>query len=78
MKLQDFIQKTGITVNKLAERCGVSHHHVRHILREKSPSLKTAVAISKYTEGLVSVEELLPSKFMDELCTKGEIKGSIE
>ena len=60
MKLVEFIEETGIPIARLADRCGLSFHQVYHIInRGGQPTLKTAIAIQKYTQGKVMPEDLL-------------------
>jgi DNA-binding XRE family transcriptional regulator len=60
--------RTPLTV--LAARAGVSFHQLYHIERGGCPSLKTAVALEKYTEGEISCSTLLPKDQHNEIEKK--------
>ena len=53
----------------IAARCGLSFNQVYNLVREEagSPTLKTAIAIERYTNGEVTCEKLLPPKMLKEI-----------
>ena len=59
MILQDFIDATGISISKLAQRTELTFHQIYHMLRGGMPTLMSAISIEKYTSGRVTAEELL-------------------
>ncbi len=67
MKLQDFIDETGIPVARLADRCSVTFHQIYHVLNGGTPMLRTVVSIGMYTKGRVTPEDLLPDDVLEEL-----------
>lgn len=62
--------KTPMTV--FAARCGLTFFQVYNISRGKCPSLQTAVAIEKYTEGEITCETLLPVEKIEEIEKRKE------
>lgn len=67
MRLEDYIEETGIPIARLADRCDLSFHQVYHILQGGCPTLRTAIVICGYTKGRVSPKELLPKEVFKEL-----------
>lgn len=60
MKLKDFFDMYGITVSGAARKIEVSPHHLREIFYGRSKASKRlAKDISQYTQGLVSIEEIM-------------------
>lgn len=60
MKLEKYIEETGIKKNFLCKKIGITPATLSNILAGLySPSLKIAVAVDKYTEGKVSVYDWL-------------------
>lgn len=58
MKLQEFLEETGIPISKFSQRSGVSYGKLRHIKMGKMPTLETALLIEKQTGGKVTPQEL--------------------
>lgn len=50
MRLNEYIELTGIPVTRLADRCGLTWHQLNHILKGKEPKLRNAITISDYTK----------------------------
>ncbi len=75
MRLEEYVEKTGIPVSKLASRCGLSWHQVHHILKGRQPRLSVALSISEYTKknryvdsmGIVEPWEMVPKSKEGEL-----------
>lgn len=65
MRLDEFIEKTGIPIARLADRCSCTAYQIHHILRGGNPTLKTAITIKNYTKGEVQAEDLLPMGVLD-------------
>jgi len=63
MKLYDYLNKNLITKKEFAKKVGCAYNYLCEIVREeKTPSIKLIKAISKYTGGVVSVNDLLDQK----------------
>jgi len=73
MRLDEFIQETGIPVARMADRCNLTFHQLYHVLKGGTPTLKTAIMIREYTKGRVQPEDLLP---LEELQKISEQKKS--
>lgn len=69
MKLTEFLEETGIPISKLASRCDLTYHQLYWAMRGRPPTLKTAVAIQKYTNGRVMPEDFL-SEDLDETANE--------
>ena len=50
-----------------AANCGVSFYNIYNLYRGGCPSLKTAIAIEKYTEGELTCFSLLPKERHQEI-----------
>ncbi len=60
MLLEDFIKKSGMKKKSFAQSVGISTTNLWKILKGITrPSLKTAQKIEEFTEGRVSMQELL-------------------
>ncbi len=75
MLLEDFISKSGLKKKSFAQSVGISTTNLWKILKGITrPSLRTAHKIEEFTEGKVSMQELLFGK-----CKRGvQLKPSIE
>lgn len=62
IRLKEYVDKYGTPVTTLAHRCGLSFPQVYNILRGGTPTLRTALAIEKYTNGEVTCASLLPEE----------------
>ncbi|MCB1110119.1 MAG: helix-turn-helix transcriptional regulator [Chlamydiia bacterium] len=63
MLLEDFIKKSGLKKKAFAQSVGISTTNLWKILKGITrPSLKTAQRIEEFTEGKVSMQELLFGK----------------
>lgn len=61
MTLNDFMEREGWTINRLAEMTGLTHEGARLICNGKRrPSPKVAQDIARATGGLVTVADLRP------------------
>ncbi len=67
MKFNEYLEETGISITKMAYRCGVTFHRIYHIKNGKIPTLKTACIIDKYTKGKVSPKDLLSEDLRKEI-----------
>lgn len=74
MKLDEFLELTGMPLSKLAQKVGVTTNTIRNILEgERDLRLSVALLIEEATilsdannsKPLVTVKELLPSKFLN-------------
>lgn len=75
MKLSEYIEETGIPVTRLASRCELTYHQLYWAIRGRDPTLKTAVAIQKYTNGKVMPEDLLSESSKEEINQKAKRKA---
>jgi len=51
MKLKDYIEKSGISITKMAARCGISFHHLYNAQAgDREPKLRNALRIMLYTK----------------------------
>ena len=63
MLLEDFIKKSGLKKKSFAQSVGISTTNLWKILKGITrPSLKTAQRIEEFTEGKVSMQEMLFGK----------------
>ena len=67
MTFHEYLELYRTPVPVIAARCGLSFHQLYNIGRGGCPTLKTAIAIERYTEGLVTCEKLLPEKLLKEI-----------
>lgn len=75
MILEDFIRKSGLKKKSFAQSVGISTTNLWKILKGITrPSLKTAQKIEEFTEGKVSMQELLFGKSKN----GAQLKPSIE
>ena len=75
MLLEDFIKKSGLKKKSFAQSVGISTTNLWKILKGITrPSLKTAQKIEEFTEGKVSMQELLFGKSRNGV----QLKPSIE
>ncbi|WP_194847755.1 helix-turn-helix domain-containing protein [Candidatus Neptunochlamydia vexilliferae] len=75
MLLEEFIKSSGLKKKSFAQSVGISTTNLWKILKGITrPSLKTAQKIEEFTEGKVSMQELLFGK----TSQKSEEKPSIE
>jgi len=75
MLLEDFIKKSGLKKKSFAQSVGISTTNLWKILKGITrPSLKTAQKIEEFTEGKVSMQELLFGKSKNGV----QLKPSIE
>ena len=73
MKLDKYLEETGIPTSRFATRCKLTYPQVRHILLGHSPTLETALRIEHYTQGKVKVVDLLNEETRKEIY--GESKA---
>lgn len=58
MRLEEFIESTGISFSEFARRIGVHANTLRRIVQGKPPTLLVAVKIQDYTKGAVTCVDL--------------------
>jgi predicted transcriptional regulator len=59
MRLKEYIEDRGIPLKEFARRTGITYSQAWSAIKGRKVSLKTAIAIEKFTEGKVKPEELL-------------------
>jgi len=67
MKLDEFMEETGIPVRKLAKRCGLGWNQISKDRNGLMPKRTTALRIEIYTNGKVSMEDLIPEDALKEV-----------
>ncbi len=75
MLLEDFIKKSGLKKKSFAQSVGISTTNLWKILKGITrPSLKTAQRIEEFTEGRVSMQEMLFGKSSKKLNMKPSVE----
>jgi DNA-binding XRE family transcriptional regulator len=60
MELGEFIRSSGLKIIHVADKVGASRNHMSCIIKKnRKPSWRLARDISEFTQGLVSIEEIL-------------------
>lgn len=60
MELREFIRRSGMKIVHVADQVGSSRNHMSCIIKKnRKPSWRLAKDISDFTQGLVSIEEIL-------------------
>lgn len=78
MRLDEYIERTGIPIARLADRCGLTFSQIYHILYGKMPKLPTAIKIYKYTkthpcgENYVEPWEVMPLEIANQIMQDEE------
>ena len=67
LTFEEYREKYRTPIAVIAVRCGLTFHQVYNILRGGCPTLKTSIAIERYTKGEVTCEKLLPPKMLNEI-----------
>ncbi|QVL57805.1 MAG: helix-turn-helix transcriptional regulator [Simkaniaceae bacterium] len=78
MLLEEFIKKSGMKKKSFAESVGISTTNLWKILKGITrPSLKTAQRIEEFTEGRVSMQEMLFGKSSKKLNIQPSLEKRI-
>lgn len=65
MRLNEFVDETGITIAKLAKRAGVAFSTIKNAMDGKNLTLENAYKIHMATKGKCSLIELLPEGLVE-------------
>ena len=72
MTINEYLEIKGLSITKMAARCGATFHQLYNCVRGGRPSLKLALAIQHYTDGLVSPWDYLNEQEKQEIYDKCE------
>jgi|GEM_PF-2614509 len=68
MDLDEWLWRNKCTRRKIARAIGIHHQTIFNILsKTRTPALFTAIAIEKFTNGAVTIEELLNEEDREKL-----------
>jgi DNA-binding transcriptional regulator YdaS (Cro superfamily) len=67
LTFKEYLELYRTPIPVIAARCGLTFSQLYNLTRGGCPTLKTAIAIERYTEGLVTCKTLLPPKMLKEI-----------